>query len=735
MTNIADLIERLARAGVELSVDGSGLRYRTPGGPPPPELRAELVRRKGEIAEHLTRSAETSSAAAGARSHHLAPLLGPLRIGSIELAHRMVLSPMEVDYNEPGGAPTQRTIDHYAERARGGAALVVVEATCVDTPVGRLSPAQLRLDDDAVLPALRRLVAAVHEAGAAVGTKVAIQLQHAGRRTSMALTGRLPVAPSAIPNHRGETPHELDEEEIATIVERFAEAAARAQLAGFDAVEIHGAHAYLVAQFLSPMHNRRQDRYGGSVENRARFLLEIVAAIRRRVGRSFPLLCRLSAFELEAGEEARPLPGGLTLADTVATARLLEQAGVDALDISATAAGSPRVHPMAWPEGFLLDAAAQVRAAVTVPVGVTSRVPLEAAAAAIARGELDMVRLGRAMLADPAIPAKVLAGRETEVRPCIYCNLCLDPAHRRPGAMCAVNPRLGHEGELPDPAAVPAAKPRTVVVAGGGAAGLETARVAALRGHRVHLFERREELGGQLRVPSKEGAAGVTWRSLLDHLVERVEASSVTIHRGRDLDAEALAQIAPEVLVVATGARTGPAAFAGPASSAGPANPAHTAVEALEALDAGTVPPGPVVVAGAGLVGCETALRLARAGVETILVGRHKELAASAPWEHRMHLGWALGDAGVRVLAPAEATAWEATPGSGGGGRLEVSSPQGNETLAAASLVLATGAEPEADLARELAAPGLEIVVVGDAREPRNLAAALDEAFRAALAL
>ncbi|MDY7092839.1 MAG: FAD-dependent oxidoreductase [Acidobacteriota bacterium] len=733
-TTTADLVQRLRQAGVELSLDGERLRYRTPGGPPPAELRAALVRRKSEIAAELMRQAAGSSAGADPA---LAPLLTPLRVGSLELAHRMVLSPMEVDYNDPGGAPTERTFAHYAERARGGAALVVVEATCVETPVGRLSPAQLRLDDDSVLPALERLVTTVKEAGASFETKIAIQLQHAGRRTSAALTGETPVAPSATPNHRGETPRELGEEGIAAVVERFAEAAARAQLAGFDAVEIHGAHGYLVAQFLSPLANQRQDRYGGSVENRARFLLEIVAAIRRRVGRDFPLFCRLSAFEVEPGASPQPRPGGLTLEDTMVTAGLLKDAGVDGLDLSATVFGPPRVHPMAWPEGFLLEAAATVRRAVDLPVGITSRVPLAAAARAVERGELDMVRLGRALLADSAIPVKVLAGRGEEVRPCIYCNICLDPAHRRPGAVCAVNPRLGHEAELPDPEAVPAAEARTVIVVGGGAAGLEAARVAALRGHRVHLFERSPELGGQLRVPSKTGAAGETWKSFLDHLVARVEASTVTIHRGRELDAATLAELDPDAVLLATGAAPLRPAFAGDAV---------TAAEVLDAVAAGSLPSGPAAVVGAGLVGCETALRLAEAGLAVTLVGRRKELAASAPADHRMHLAWALKERGVTVLAPAEAVSWSAAEG-----RLEVSSPGGGETVEAATLVLAAGAEATVgeagdsaeawlrrlapDLAPDLDGPLPEILTVGDARAPRNLTATIHEAYRTALVL
>lgn len=729
--HLSDLIERLEDAGVELSLDpGGGLRFRPTRGAPPAELRVALMRRKAEIARRLAERAGGGVAAAVAAppAGALAPLLEPIALGSLELAHRMVLSPMEVDLNDESGAPTAATLDYYAERAAGGASLVVVEASCVDAPAGRLSPAQLLLDRDAALPGLERLAARIHRAGARWRTKVAIQLQHAGRKTSAALTGVRPVAPSAVANHLGETPRELSADEIGEIVERFAAAAGRAQLAGFDAVEIHAAHGYLVSQFLSPTYNLRDDEYGGSVEGRARFLLDIVAAIRRRVGTAFPILCRMSALEITADGAVAPLAGGLSVDDALRTARLLERAGVAAVDLSATLVGQPAVHPMAWPESELLAAAARVKSALSIPVSVTSRVALDDAAAAIARGELDLVRLGRALLADPKLPAKLIAGRAGEVRPCIYCNLCLDPGERRPAARCAVNPRMGREGELADPETTRAATPRTLVVAGGGPAGLEAARAAALRGHRVHLFERSPRLGGQLAWRSKSGAALATWESLAAHLAGRVEAlaesGALTLHRARGFDLEALEEIGPDAVILATGARPVAPGFARGADGA------IGAAAALEALAAGRPPAGPAAVVGGGVVGCETALRLAEAGVETTLVSRRRELAAGAPAEHRLWLRRALEERGVRLLVPAEARAFDE-------GVLELSTPGGGETLAVATLVVAAGAAPRDELEPALVARlgAARVTRVGDAAAPRDLAAALDEGLRAALAL
>ena len=697
---VAQLVSFVRQRAVELEVNGEQLRFRGALGKLPPAVRRDLVERKGEILRFLATPDEAEP------EGPLAPLWRPLALGTLELPNRVVMSPMEVDFGDPGGIVSSRAVDYYAARARGGAGLVVVEATCVDAPAGRLAPTQLVADQDAALPGLRRLARAIQGGGA----RAALQLQHAGRKTSAALTGVRPVAPSAIPNHLGETPRELEGEEILALARRFADAAARAQIAGFDAVEIHAGHGYLQAQFLSPTYNRRDDDYGGSVANRARFLLETLRQIRRRVGDRYPVLCRLSAVELEARGELRPLAEGLRFEETLAVARRLEEAGISAIDLSATLVGTAELHPMAWPEGALVDYGRRLKGAVGIPVSLTSRVPPELAAARIAGGDLDLVRLGRPLLADPDLPRKLAAGREGEIRPCIYCSECLDGPRRQAGAVCAVNPRLGREGEAQKTASVP----RTVVVAGGGPAGMETAVAAARRGHRVVLFERQSELGGQLRLPSKPRAAGATYGAYLDFQRSQVERSAVQLRLGEELSPDALADLGADVLVLATGAR---GTMDLPAGAAG-------AVSALEVLKGAPVGER-VAVIGGGLVGCETALKLASDGHRVTLVHRGGQVAPRVAGEVRTWLLWALEKARMEIRLETEAR--RSHHGEVTLRRAGEESPERFDTVC-----LAVGAQPDLGPFEGFRRQGLEVVTTGDCRKPRDLRQAIHDGFWAA---
>ncbi len=705
----AELVARLTGLGVELRPEGERLRFRAPRGVLSPEMRNELVRRKQEILAWMRRQGEAAPRAAYEK------LFEPLSIGPLELKNRLVMSPMEVDFGAADGSVTPRAVDYYAARARGGVGLVVVEATCVDTPAGRISPYQLVIDRDGVLPGFECLVEAVLGHGA----RVLLQLQHAGRKTSSTLTGQVPVAPSAVASHQGETPRALTEAEIAELVERYAAAAARAQVAGFDGVEIHAAHGYLVAQFLSPTYNRREDRYGGPVENRARFLLETVAAVRRRVGGEYPVFVRLSAIEYEATDELRPVAQGLTLDDTRHVARLLEEAGVSSIDVSATLVGLARMHPMGWPEGQLVPLAEAIRREVSIPVSVTSRLPPALGERLLREGRLDLLTLGRALVADPELPRKLAEGRESEVVPCIYCNECLDPALRQPAALCAVNPALGCEGE---PAPVPAPARRRVWVVGGGPAGLAAARAAALRGHSVELFEAGTALGGQMLLASKPAAAEQTLERLRDYLVHEVERLGVEVHLRTRWSAERLDEGAPDAVILASGAR--------PAAPELPGIGDPRVVQAVDLL-AGAAPQGAAsaVVIGGGLVGCETALWLARRGSQVALVERGAQLAARVSADLRTHLLWAVAEAGVGVYTGTEATAIDA---AGVSCRDAAGEPL---HLPAERIVLAAGAEADDGLWGEVEGRLPKTFRIGDCRRPRNIRHALTEGYRAGTAV
>lgn len=701
----AELVAWLGELRVELRVEGNRLRFHAPPGALTPHLRNELVRRKAEILLHL-QGAEGGG--------HLGKLLEPIRLGRLLLPNRMVVSPMEVDLGAHDGTVTDRTVAYYAERARGGAGLVVVEATCVDAPEGLISPNELRADFDAAIPGLRRLARAIQ----AHGARAVLQLQHAGRKASALITGCQPVAPSVVETHAGEVPRELSRQEIAALAERYGQAAARVQTAGFDGVEIHAAHGYLLSQFLSPFYNRRQDEYGGSVESRIRFLLEVVAEVRRRLGPDFPVLCRVSAADMEVAGEIRPLAGGGTLEETVQVARLLEEAGVAALDISATVVGLPRMHPMAWPQGFLLPAAEAVRRAVSIPVSVTSRVTPELAAEALAAGRIDLVRLGRALIADPWLPRKLATGRREDATPCIFCSVCLDPRLRQPEAVCAVNPLFGREGEV---AVTPAAVPRQVVVIGGGPAGLEAARVAASRGHAVRLFEQEGRLGGQMLLASKPPEAMKTLAEWVRFQERQLEKLGVEIRLGERFTPERLDAGRPDAVVLATGSR-----------AARPDLPGADLPHVLTATDVfrgAAVAGEEVVVVGAELVGCEAAVLLAAAGRRVTLLGRSREIAARAVLDVRAFLLWELERLGVAAHSRADVEE------IGSGGVVFRDAEGRRHTVRADSVVLAAGGRPNDEILPALAARCRSVFPIGDCSRPRGIREAIREGFELGLAL
>ncbi|GIX47517.1 MAG: hypothetical protein KatS3mg131_1728 [Candidatus Tectimicrobiota bacterium] len=483
------------------------------------------------------------------------PLFTPICLRGVELRNRIVMPAMTTRLATPEGFVTPPLLAYYLARARGGAGLITVEMASPD-PAGRHRAHELGISDERFVPGLQELTAQLK----ATGARVAIQLGHAGGHTRPDVTGLPPVAPSAVPHevHEGDTrtvlPCELSKAEIQRLVEAFAAAAARAKRAGFDVVELHGAHGYLIAQFLSPLDNQRRDEYGGSLRHRARFALEVVAACRQQVG-DFPLVFRLSADEYA--------PGGLTPAEAVEVCRWLQEAGVDALHVSAGCyrsqpSAAVMIPPMAYPEGVFLPLARAVKAAVRVPVIAVGRLHDPALAErVVAEGQADLVALGRQLIADPEWPRKVQEGRRDEIRPCIACNTCVD--HMRDGhpLSCLVNPWVGQEGRE---VLKPVARPRRVLVVGGGPAGMEAARLLALRGHRVALYEQRPQLGGQLLLAAKaplfqnvETRAEVLLR-FVAFLARQLERAGVEVHLGQRVTPPQVARLQPEVVVLATGA-------------------------------------------------------------------------------------------------------------------------------------------------------------------------------------
>jgi len=497
---------------------------------------------------------------------HYPHLLAPGKLGRMPLRNRIIMSPMGSNFAEPDGTCGERIQAYYEARAAGGAGLLIMGACAVAWPAGTAEPFQVGLSRDDFIPGLKQLAQRVHQHGA----KLAVQLQHTGKSAIRDLAqGRELWVPSPPPALKTDMMASLTPEELASfisasrpagkpkvrvmaradieqMVQWFTAAARRAQQAGVDGIEVHAAHSYIIAGFLSAHYNRREDEYGGSLENRARLLLEILRAIRGEVGEHFSVWLRLDACELRT-------PNGITLEDAKTVAGWAAAAGADAVSVSAQASittgvaftEAPLVHR---PAGFL-DWASAIKQSVHIPVIAAGRLDPEIAERAIAQGKCDFIAMARKLLADPELPNKLKAGDLRSIRPCIYCYTCVSQIFVNQRVKCATNPLTGQEYRL---ALQTTPTSRHIAVIGSGPAGLEAARIACLRGHRVSLIERNTRLGGTLffaALPYPENEA------LLDNLIHQVRQLPITVQLGCEATPALLQSIAADEVIIATGAR------------------------------------------------------------------------------------------------------------------------------------------------------------------------------------
>jgi 2,4-dienoyl-CoA reductase (NADPH2) len=563
---------------------------------------------------------------------HFNTLFSPIKIGSMELSNRIVMAPMTVDYGNPDETPSDRHLAYYRERAAGGMGLIGLEVCSVD-PVHRYQQHSLGLHSDFQIEGHRRLVDAIH----AHGVKVQPQLSHPGPESLAPFFKQIqPMGPSVI---RTETTkqacREIELEEIEAVVEMYAEAARRAREAGYDGVELHAAHSYMMlGSFLSPLRNFRTDEYaGGKFEGRAKLLLDVIARIRSRVGSDFPITVRLSGFERQSG--------GREINDTQRLAPLLVAAGVDCFHISGGVGDANTTQIITGPEfgkGYNVSAATAIKQVVDVPVMVVGQNMDPADADRIvAEGRADLVAMGRALLADPQLPNKAKAGRLREINRCTLCQGCVDMMTTEfNGAGCSVNPRAGREEAFP---LTPAAVSKKVVVVGGGPGGLAAAMYACERGHQVVLIEKNAELGGVFRWASTLYPRN---QLFLDYLINRVRDLPIELRLGIEANEALLKELEPDTIILAVGGR-----FASPAISGDEQDHVIKGKAVLELVEkirendaetnaASDLAIGDsIVIIGADLIGIELADLLAERGKRVHLIEPSRRIATPAGKKRR----------------------------------------------------------------------------------------------------
>jgi len=634
----------------------------------------------------------------------------------MEIKNRLVFPPISSELANPDGTISAKMMEFYEERARGGAGLVIVETTYIDRRGKRL-PRNPLVDDDAFISGLHDLAKSIQRGGA----KSCLQLCHGGIACVRSVTGSPPVGPSRVSceithvsEQEGETAEELTLEQIHQLIDAFIAGAGRAREAGFDAVEIHGAHGYLVSNFFSPDVNHRTDAYGGDIRNRARFCEEIVRGIKKRVDGRLPVITRLNCRDY--------MRRGLEFPDAIAASRILEKAGADAIHLSGGVHSSIPfmigAH-MSMPAGVFVKYAAELRKHIHLPVIAVNRIhDPDLAEEILEHGEADMVAMGRALLADPYLPAKAQAGHQEDIVPCLSCNECFASLYAGSIA-CTVNPAAGRELSLKERMAK-RDSPRRVVVVGGGVGGMACAITAARVGHRVTIFERQPFLGGVLRMamlgPNREPL-----KRLVAYFERQVEASSAEVRLSSRLSSSEAEALKADVYVVATGAKSFVPNI--------PGIDREIVLPGIEVLQDPSRAGRHCVIYGGGLLAAELAdLLMTEDPRRQITMVVRSEILKKANFSDKTYYLKRLKEHGIKVLERTlivEIGANSVVLESADKWRLKI--------LDVDTVMTATGWVPVNGLANELAAAGLRVITVGDALMPRKLLNAIHEGTSAAL--
>ena len=635
-------------------------------------------------------------------------LLSPIKLAGLTLKNRIFSAPTSLSELGPDTKYTKEAYEYYKLRAAGGAAVVCVGEVIVDLANGKSHPEQIGIDDPRNSSAFCKLVDAIHSHGAAASA----ELDHGGALCAPEFLGKTPAGPSAYVDSWGDEVRAMTEKEILHAAKMFGQAAATAKHYGFDMVTVHAGHGWLIHQFLSPLTNFRTDKWGGSVENRLRFLLLCIDEIRAAVGKNFPIEVRISG--------AERTPGGYGLDFGVEIAKALDgkvdlihvSAGTQQVDYSCV-----KMHPGPFENDMEnRNLAAEIKKHVKTPVCSVGAYNFpEQMEDALESGDADCIAIGRGLVADPFLPRKIIEGREQDITPCLRCSDCMSSMIAFKGMRCAVNPIIGRECDFFHP--LPVRQHKKILVAGGGPAGMEAALTAAERGHEVVLCEERPVLGGALKFADNGAHNKLTMKRYRDSQIRKVtEDPAIDVRLNTRVDEAVVAEVKPDVLIAAVGAL--------PVTPPIPGADGENVIFGADLM--GDTPLGKnVTVIGGGMIGCEESVYLSDLGHNVTIVELQDDIAADCLKYPFLWLHHEVEERDIRVLTSSSCT-------SIGKDSVTVRHADGTEeTFPCDSVVLAAGMRSRSDEVERLRPLVNTFYVVGDARQARNVMMAVRDGYDA----